>query len=133
MDYLNILQEAKQKGLIALKACVPTPVSWVSVDLSDKPLSAPSAPDEEGECGGAYITGLDGRSDFVKWAKKMEDNESFKKIGWLQKGVYGGYYLYLVKGDYRGQSHEKHTAFARAFAGVLNQNGIKCGVRDYLT
>jgi hypothetical protein len=129
MNYQNILEEAHQKGLIALKTCVPTPVSWVTADLNDKPLSAPSAPDEEGECGGAYITGLHGRDPLVSWLKKQ--GETIDGICTLKKGVYKGCDLYLYK-DYHGQSHEKHTAFAKAFAEVLNQNGIKCGVRDYL-
>jgi hypothetical protein len=129
MDYLNILQEAKQKGLIALKACVPTPVAFVSVDLNDKPVAPPEI-SLSGDCGGAYITGLHGRDPLVSWLKK--NTEAVKGICTLSKGVYKGYDLYLDK-DYHGQSHERHTAFANAFAKVLKSNGIKCGVRDYLT
>lgn len=132
MNYLNILEEAHKKAVIALEACKPTPVSWVSVDLMDKPLAAPSEADPEGECGGAYITGLHGRDPFVTWMKKQNE-KSLSKICNLSKGVYKGYDLYLSKGTYRGQSYERNVAFAKAFSGVLNENGIKCSIRDYLT
>ena len=38
-----------------------------------------------------------------------------------------------MKVSYRGQSADRYEAFARAAAKVLNDNGIKCSVKAYLT
>lgn len=132
MDYLNILKQASEKAMEDFKKCIPTPVQWVSVDLSNKPLSKPSEVDLEGECGGAYITGLHGKSEFVSWCKKVGEEKIQKYIS-LSKGVYKGYDLYLKIPNYNGQSAEKKEAFARTFCSVLNANGISCGVRAYLS
>ena len=129
MNYLNILLEAEQSGLESFRKCTPTPVIWVQSDLMNNPLSEPSDPDPEGDCGGAYINGLDGRSPFVSWCKMNLP----KNIGSIQKGVYKGYTMYLSIKGYNGQSAEMKEAYARGFQSVLNENGIKCHVKTYLT
>ena len=133
MDYLKILEQASKKGMEAFKKCIPEPVQWVSVDIFDKPISKPSEIDNEGECGGAYITGLDGRSDFVKWLKKLQSNPYPKGVVSLHKGTYKGYDLFLHIENYNGQSKEKRESFATAFCSVLKENGISCGVKSYLS
>lgn len=133
MDYLKILQQASKKGMEAFNKCTPTPVQWVSVDIMDKPISEPSEIDNEGECGGAYITGLDGRSDFVKWMKQMEHTSALQKFVTLSKGVYKGYDLFLHIENYNGQSKEKREAFANSFCSVLLENRIYCAVKSYLS
>ena len=132
MDYLNILKQASEKGMEAFKKCTPEPVQWVSVDIMDKPISEPSEIDNEGECGGAYITGLHGKSEFVSWCKKVGE-EKIQKYVTLSKGVYKGYDLYLKIPNYNGQSLEKRVAFAEGFYSVLDDNGISCSIKSYLS
>lgn len=124
--YERILKEAQEAGMKVFKECVPVPVSWVSADLFGKHLSEPSPPDLEGECDGAFITNIHGKDPFIVWAKKHNPNL-------INKGVYKGYAMYLKIDNYNGQSAAKKKAFAEAYAKVLNANGIKCGVRTYLT
>lgn len=124
--YTEILKEAQAAGMKALRECIPTPVQWVQADLNNKPIGEPGEVDTEGECGGAYITGLEGNSEFVRWAKK-------EKLLGLKKGVYKGYDLLINHEDYHGQSYERYKACAEAYAAVLKKNGIKCSVKSYLT
>jgi len=129
MNFLNIILEAEKKALEAFNNCVPTPVVWVQSDLMNNPIGEPSKPDLEGDCGGAYISGLDGRSPFVTWCKtNLPQN-----IGSIQKGVYKGYTIYLRIKNYSGQSAEKREAYARGFQSVLKEHGIPCYVKTYLT
>lgn len=121
----KMLQEAQTAAMKAFNACVPTPVSWVQSDLSNKPLSEPTY-DTEGECGGAYITGIHGKDPFVTWCKKNKPNL-------LRKGVYKGYDMFLDREGYTGQSYEKYKAHAEAFAKVLNDYGVSCYAKSYLT
>lgn len=128
-NYSNVILEAEKKALESFQNCTPTPVSWVQSDLMNNPIGEPSELDYEGECGGAYISGLDGRSPFVNWCKKnLPEN-----IGSIQKGVYKGYTIYLKIKNYNGQSVEKKESYAQAFKKVLNENGVKCCVKTYLT
>ena len=75
MTYLEILSEAYQKGLIAMNECVPTPVGFCSADLVGNQTS-PVEIVEEGECGGAYLSGISGRSRFVTWFKKNAEPQT---------------------------------------------------------
>jgi len=129
MNYIEILKNAKVEATKAFNACTPTPVSWVQTDLSNKPIGKPSPPDMEGDCGGAYIRSLHGKSAFVRWAKVND----LSQFGSIQKDVYTGFTIYLNIEGYRGQSAEKRASYANAFAKVLNENGIKCSVKEYLT
>lgn len=124
--YTKILKEAQAAGLKALRECIPTPVKWQQSDLLNNPIGESGEMDTEGECGGAYITGLEGNSDFVRWAKKVN-------LPGLKKGVYKGYDLLINHEDYHGQSYERYKACAVAYAAVLKENGIKCGVKSYLS
>ena len=125
-DYVKILEEAKAAGKKAFDACVPVPVSWVQADLFGKQIGKPSEPDPEGECGGAYITGIGGNSEFARWCKKNAPDM-------LRKGIYSGYFMYLSIDGYSGQSREKRKAYAEAFAAALVEHGVQCRVKDYLT
>ena len=128
-NYSNVILEAEKKAFESFQNCTPTPVSWVQSDLMNNPIGEPSELDYEGECGGAYISGLDGRTPFVNWCKKnLPEN-----IGSIQKGVYKGYTIYLKIKNYNGQSAEKKESYAQAFKKVLNENGVKCCVKTYLT
>ena len=128
-DYLSILEEAALAGDIALRDCKPTPVRFYSADLNGKALNEGSICNE-GNCGGAYITGLGGNTAFVRWGKKNLPSDSRFS---LSKGVYRGYTLSCSTPQYRGQSAERYEAKTRAIAKVLNDNGISCSVKTYLT
>lgn len=134
--YFDILKKAQEKGEIAYKTCVPTPQGFYSADLSNKPLSKVRV-DTEGDCGGAYITGIGGRDEIVRFFKKYgkfngSHNYDLKDGTSLSKGVYKGYDM-MLRSPGNSQSAERKEAFCRAYAKVLNDNGIKCGVRAYLT
>jgi hypothetical protein len=136
--YFKIFEEAFNKGKKAHEACIPTPQGFYSADLSDKPLSEVTI-DPEGNCGGAYITGIGGRDEIVRFFKKHgrfdgSHNYALKDDTRLSKGVYKGYDLMVSTNKfYNGQSAERKAAFCEAYAKVLNDNGIKCHVRTYLT
>lgn len=127
--YKDILEKAVEAGEKALYSCAPRPVNFFSADIMGNPLDEGRV-DPEGNCGGAYITGISGHDAFVKWAKQHEPRI-------VQKGVYKGYDIIgltsRMKVSYRGQSADRYEAFARAAAKVLNDNGIKCSVKAYLT
>jgi len=134
--FFDILKKAYEISKIAYESCVPTPQSFYSADLDDKPLSKPVV-DLEGDCGGAYITGIGGRDEIVRFYKKNgkfngSHTYSIEGLPTLSKGVYKGYDLYIPSAG-RSQSAERKEAQCRAFAKVLNENGIKCGVRTYLS
>ena len=129
-DYYNkIIDEAVVSGEKALYECVPTPMSFYSADLLGN-RTGPTTIEEEGNCGGAYITGIHGKDEFIEWAKQCR-----KEI--ICKGTYKGYDITgltrLMKVPYHGQSHERYKAFAEAATKVFNSYDIKCFVRDYLT
>jgi hypothetical protein len=128
--YKEILEEAFKAGKEALEKCQPNQVMFYSADLDDKPLSK----GEIGEdCGTAWLDYIDGRSDFVKWAKKNMSVLEKLNIR-FQKSVYKGYELAgAYSSIYNGQSIEKKEAFFRAYANVLKTHGIKATVKTYLT
>lgn len=134
--FSNILKKAYEVSKIAYESCVPTPQTFYSADLNDKPLSKPVV-DLEGDCGGAYITGIGGKDEIVRFYKKYgkfngSHTYSIKGLPTLSKGVYKGYDL-MIQSPGNSQSAERKEALCRAFAKVLNENGIRCGVRAYLS
>lgn len=137
----TILKEAYAKGKEALLACKPKPVHFYPADLVGKPLGSGSI-EAEGNCGGAYIRGILHNSDIYKFFSKEGKKEGLGVNAQyiygndivLRKDVYKGYTLHFqTKLFYNGQSHERYKAFYESAAKVLNENGTKCFVRDYLT
>lgn len=141
-DLLIILEKAQEEGRKAMNNCKPTPVTFVSADLFDKPLGEGTV-ENEGDCGGAYITGIPHTSDIVKFFKKYAKSNGMSGVNadytlpnkiLLRKNVYKGFTLHFPTNQfYRGQSHERYKAFYEAAASVLKNEGLSCGVRDYLT
>ncbi len=77
-----------------------------------------------GECQAAWIVIRPARGDYVTFLKRK---------GWGQNGVYGGWELHVNTPEgYRGQNGAIKEAGVRAFAKVLNDNGIKAGVHTRL-
>ena len=127
--YKEMLVKAVEAGEKALYECKPSPVMFTSVDLDDKPLE-PGIIDEDGECGGAYITGIHGNDPFIKWAKTHEPDL-------IHKGVYKGYEVLglslRMKVKYNGQSAARKEAFMEAAVEGFKEYGVKCHVRSYLS
>jgi len=126
--FKKIYEDAVKAGLKAHTECKPIPVSWVSVDLFDKPLDKPSELDLEGDCGGAYVVIQKKLSTgrFLTWCDK-----NTSKLGEYTKK--GFFVLRMDYGSYRGQSAERAEACARAFAEVLKKHEIPCSVKTYLS
>lgn len=128
-SYKEMLEKAVEAGEKALYACKPTPVVFVQSDLDDSQIG-PESLEEDGECGGAYITGIHGNDPFIKWAKIHEPNL-------IHKGVYKGYEVLglslRMKVSYNGQSAERKEAFTRAAVQVFNDYGVKCYTKTYLS
>lgn len=137
----TILKEAYAKGKEALLTCKPKPMYFYPADLGGAPTGTGSIV-TEGNCGGAYIRGILHNSDIYKFFSKEGKKEgvganaqyTYGNNIVLRKDVYKGYTLHFpTKSFYSGQSHERYKAFYEEAAKVLNDNGTKCFVRDYLT
>lgn len=138
-NYFSILELAFEKGKEALEKCIPTPQHFYPADLIGKPLGKGTI-EPEGDCGGAYIDYLAGNSEIVRFFKKngekfgYSDSYTLPDGTGIRKGVYKGYTLHAPTNKfYNGQSHERYTAFYKAYAEVLKSEGISCGVKNYLT
>lgn len=126
MDYNIILKEAAEKGNIAMAACKPVQYQWGQAEsLTSNKIVGPT--ETHGDLGGAYITGIPGKCDFVNWAKKHNPDL-------IQRGVYKGYDMYLHKFKATSEDEvDKNMAFAEAFAEVLKSHGIVCRAKSYLS
>jgi hypothetical protein len=107
-------QEAHRAGDRAANAAIPTPMV---VTQHANPLDDDSVPVKqwhvsEGACGFAWIW-FKGNTEFGRWAKKVKG---------ASKGYPNGLQLWVH--DY-GQSIERKSAYAQAFADVLRSHGIE--------
>lgn len=105
-----IFKLAKQAGELAATECVPTPMKISGGELV-----------MDGECGGAYVVVPDARKGFARWLKTSRRGKHHSGSGMA----------FYAKTD--GQSADRATAYAEAFAKVLHRNGIECKVGRYLT
>ena len=113
----EIYSEAHSAGLAAGHGCTPTPmvVGQPTTPLgNDIDYEKDTYYVADGVCGFAWVNIKPARGKFVKFLK---DNN----IG--RKDCYYGGYTVWVSGF--GQSLDRKSAYARAFAGVLNENGLK--------
>jgi hypothetical protein len=134
--FVNILKKAYEVSKIAYESCTPTPQAFYSADLSGRQLTTPVV-DLEGDCGGAYLTGIGGRDEIVRFYKKYgrfngSHSYSIEGLPTLSKSVYKGYEM-MIPSAGNSQSAERKAAQCRAFAKVLNENGIRCSVKTYLS
>jgi len=104
----EIYRKAREKGLEAGHALVPTPMVVYEADLEGNRIGPDYEPIMDGACGFAWIIVKPGNSKFANWLKK---NELARKDSY-----YGGVSIWVS--DYN-QSHEKKAAYAKAFAEVL--------------
>ena len=112
----TIYADAHAQGVKAGNACNPTPMI---VGTPTTPLGNDIDYEKDvhyvsdGPCGFAWVNIKPARGKFVKFLK---DNNIGRKDSY-----YGGYTIW-VSGF--GQSLDRKTAYAQAFAGVLKENGL---------
>lgn len=111
----QIWEEAEEKALDAARACVPEPMVVTSRTATEqKTYYVP-----QGVCGFASIR-FAGNTAFGRWAKR---------VGHAKPAYGGGLAVHVHQG---AQSYEIKCAYANAFSGVLNENGIKSRVEAFL-
>lgn len=117
-DWDKIYLEAHTAGMRAGTACTPTPmiVQQHAVLFDDSSPVTKQWHVESGVCGFASIW-FRGTSSFAKWAKKN---------GYAGNAYPSGFSVFVKE---FGQSLERKTAYANAFAEVLRKWGINCHVR----
>lgn len=106
--FREIFRAATEAGNAAAKACVPTPMVVSETYPGDKQWYVP-----DGVCGFAWVIIRPGNSSAAIYAKKHYR---------AQKAYHGGMQIWCPLGT---QSYEIKTAWADAFAKVLQDNGIK--------
>lgn len=117
----NIYVEAYEAGLNAGKdADTPKFVVGTAIGLSDEIDFSQKTYVLDGLCGFAWVNISPARGAFVNYLKS-------RNVG--SKSYYGGYEIWVRE---FGQSVDRKTAFARAFADVLNKYGISASVGSRL-
>ena len=121
----TVYADAHAQGVKAGNACSPTPMI---VGTPTTPLGNDIDYEKDvhyvsdGACGFAWVNIKPARGKFVKFLK---DNNIGRKDSY-----YGGYTVW-VSGF--GQSLDRKTAYAQAFASVLKENGITAVSYTHLT
>lgn len=111
----ELFLKAHDAGNAAANAAVPTPMHVVqrAHPLDDSsPIVKRYAPVMDGVCGFAWVRVTPGTSSFARWLTRTEHG---------RKAYQGGVSIWV--GGY-GQSYERKSAYADAFAAVLNEAGI---------
>lgn len=114
--FAELARRADEAGRQAAEACVPQPMTVVqhANPLDDSsPIVRVYEPVMEGVCGFAWVEIYPGNCSFANYAKKH--------LG-ASKHYGGGVSIWI--GDY-GQSYERKSAYAQAFAEVIREEGIK--------
>lgn len=104
-----LYQLATAAGTAGETAKVPTPM-----------LVEGFGPEAEGMCGWAYVHVPDGRRDFARWL--LRNNHAYR-------GTRGGALLHISSST---QSVDRAHAHAKAFARVLQHNGVNCTIERHL-
>jgi len=111
----QIWEEAEAHALASARACVPEPMVVTSRTATEQKIYYVP----QGVCGFASIR-FAGNTAFGRWAKR---------VGHATPAYGGGLFVHVREG---GQSYEIKCAYARAFAGVLNDNDIEARVESHL-
>lgn len=120
MDFAALYAKADAAGKAAATACVPTPMvvgSPTTLLGNDIDPNKPTYYVADGVCGFAWIK-LKGNTPFGRWTKKKG----------LAKPAYPNGLSIWVSAY--GQSMARKEAYARAFAKVLNENGVSDAYAD---
>ena len=143
--------ESLTKGAIEAKkaylAAVPTPVGFYSADLAGNALSAVDICDE-GECGGAYLSGIKYRSDLYNFFKNNGEcdgkgvnfnshieikNSEIECSFTFSKNMYKGYTLSMYDKTLNSQSAERSEAKCKVLKEHLMEHANGIWVKTYLT
>ena len=117
----RIYREAYEAGLNAGKdADTPKFIVGDAIGLSDEIDFSKKTYILDGLCGFAWVNISPARGAFVNYLKS-------RGVG--SKGYYGGYEIWVRE---FGQSVDRKTAFARAFADVLAKYGINASIGSRL-
>jgi hypothetical protein len=117
----NIYVEAYEAGMKAgNEVGVPKFVVGDAIGLSNEIDYSKPTFIMDGLCGFAWVNISPARGAFVNYLKS-------RQVG--SKGYYGGFEIWVRE---FGQSVDRKTAFARAFADVLNKYGINASVGSRL-
>lgn len=106
-DFRAIWDEANKAGVAAAQACKPIPMTVYEDRPGGQSWHVP-----DGVCGFAWIA-FKGNTPWARWAKKNAGATKNYPSG-----------LHIWVSDF-GQSMARKEAYARAFAKVLNENGIE--------
>ena len=110
---LELFERAHALGMIAGEATKPTPMTVMSADLAGNQIpGTPTYYVPEGPCGFAWIVVKPGTSRFARF---------LRRTGRAHKHYYGGV---AISAFVFGQSYDRKTAYADAFAKVLRDAGI---------
>jgi hypothetical protein len=113
-EFEALWERASAAGMAAAVPVKPREMVIYEADLSGAPLAGGQAWREpEGACGFAWVVVRPGNCAFAKWAKENKG---------ASKHYYGGMQVKWV-GEFN-QSVERKSAYAYAFADVLNEAGI---------
>lgn len=115
--WADIYKRAQLAGDAAAKACIPTPMTLVDYE----PIFA-------GQCGFAWITVHDARKGMARWLKKNGIGHNNYRSGW----DISANPVPPEGASWDFQSIEPKTAYAKAFARVLEANGVHCVVESRL-
>jgi hypothetical protein len=115
-DFSELHARADAAGAAAADAHSPTPMHVVQRENpfdENSPIIKRYAPVADGVCGFGWINIRPGNHPFANWAKKR---------GLARKSYSGGVDIWVSR---YGQSYERKLAYARAYAEVLTEAGIK--------
>ena len=111
-----LFDKAHAAGMAAGEAHSPVPMHVVQREHpfdDSSPIVKRYPPVMDGVCGFGWVNVSPGNSSFANWLRKQ---------GYGHKAYYGGWEYWV--GEF-GQSYERKMAYARAFAKVLSEAGIK--------
>lgn len=112
LEYLQLTTRAHEAGHAAAESCRPRPMMVCTSD--GRPIELV----KEGPCGFAWVTVKPGNSPLANWLKRQRG---------ASKDYYGGVSVWI--GGY-GQSLERKTAYAYAYAEVLRDAGYNAHARS---
>lgn len=116
VDWASVYAKAVKAGETAYAAAEPVPMvvgEAKSITSNEIDYAKPTYYVADGVCGFAWVDVFPARGGFVTWCKKH---------GHGRKGYPSGYTFWVST---RCQSYERKMAYARAFAGVLADHGIR--------
>lgn len=111
--FQEVIDKAYAAGIEAGKNARPIPMYVIDQGIPIDRI-------DDGACGFAWVTVTPATSSFAIWAKKQG----------IMRRAYGGGVMYWVSSF--GQSVDRKSAFAGAFAKVLRENGINAFAGDRL-